>query len=462
MKVLHLMPPSERMLQGYIDMINENLDMKHHEFLMYSDCPQSQWSILLNSNATSYESLGKSTGQKYKRIKQKMIEADLILWHSFMPRRDLLMFAYRNRKLLKKTVWVSWGIDLYNWERTSHGLKSFVANHINRKCRESMLGINIVFETDKSVAKSQFGEEYNVFYAPYTIRTPIWHKMRCLMKEEDEEEIFEDEFVDVVAGEDNFFEDYVATMKEMSERCPDVKLNINLSDDMILRLIETSKESRLSSKNELEGIEGSLITDACSVTIESNKDNSDDSIKPLRVQIGHNAYMFNNHKSAMDSIRHFKEENLDILVPISYGGENHTTPKWYKDSIINYGKSNFGEKIKYITKLMPIIEYTEYLHTVDIAIFNAERQNGLGNILKLIYFGKKIYMNPRNPLYKYFSDLNIKIFNAETIREQTFDEFTDMSEVTYVGHEWIESHYLPQNTVVYWNKMIDDAIKAKK
>ena len=68
-------------------------------------------------------------------------------------------------------------------------------------------------------------------------------------------------------------------------------------------------------------------------------------------------------------------------------------------------------------------EYTNYLWSIDIAIFDADRQNALGNMLKLLYMGSKVYLSPDNPLYAFFLSKGIAVFDARTLSEASVEEF---------------------------------------
>ncbi len=396
MRYLHLIPPSLRMMKGNIAMIQQNLNKEEHFFLTYGECALSEVSLLLIDQVKGWEELGNNTNTCLRNLKKEMEKADYIFWHNFIPRRELLLFAFFNPGLLKKTIWVSWGIDLYNWKRNEKGLKNKVINYLNKKCREKMLAINVIFPTDIEIAQEQFGGKLKIFFAPYCLGEESWKVMEHLKSQQ--------------TGEEYYFpyEEYVG--------------NKNASSDPVTSLDESKKNLETAS---------------------------------IKIQIGHNAYQFNNHKQILDTLRRFNEENIKLFLPISYGGDNHTTKRWYKRALKDYGKDIFNDKIVFLDKLMSQNDYTGFIYFMDVLILNSERQNGLGNLLKYLYFGKKIYMNPDNPMYSYFNKQGIKIFSTKLLEIQTIKEIAEPFDSPKAA-QWINENFLPQNSAKRWKSIIEE------
>lgn len=55
-----------------------------------------------------------------------------------------------------------------------------------------------------------------------------------------------------------------------------------------------------------------------------------------------------------------------------------------------YGINLFGDNFILLTEFLSPEEYAKILANVDVAIFAHRRQQALGNILALIYIGKKV------------------------------------------------------------------------
>lgn len=116
-----------------------------------------------------------------------------------------------------------------------------------------------------------------------------------------------------------------------------------------------------------------------SPTLEHKISNND----CINIQIGHSCSKALNHIEVLHRLSRFKDENIRIYLPLSYGDEN------YGDLVEQKAKNIFGEKSICIRQLMPKSAYLDYLSTIDIAVFNTTRQIGLGNISPMLYMEKK-------------------------------------------------------------------------
>ncbi|MDX4036492.1 TDP-N-acetylfucosamine:lipid II N-acetylfucosaminyltransferase [Aliarcobacter skirrowii] len=136
---------------------------------------------------------------------------------------------------------------------------------------------------------------------------------------------------------------------------------------------------------------------------ESNKNNI------INIQLGNSATETNNHMEILDSLSKYKDKNIQIFVPLSYGD------KIYAKKVEIYGQKIFGNKFITITEFMPFEKYLKFLSTIDIAIFAHKRQQAMGNIITLLGLGKKVYLDPISTLNGVFEEYNIKVFNSDKI-----------------------------------------------
>ena len=143
----------------------------------------------------------------------------------------------------------------------------------------------------------------------------------------------------------------------------------------------------------------------------------------VRVLLGNSATSTNNHKEALDYLKAFKEEDMEIICPLSYGDNN------YAKEVDEYGKSLFGEKYRSVFDYLSPEEYSKLLNSVDIAVFNHNRQQATGNIEILSYLGKKIYISSDTTTWKHYVDRDKCIFfDSKRINEMTFSEFVEFSD----------------------------------
>ncbi|MGI2072219.1 TDP-N-acetylfucosamine:lipid II N-acetylfucosaminyltransferase [Shewanella baltica] len=127
----------------------------------------------------------------------------------------------------------------------------------------------------------------------------------------------------------------------------------------------------------------------------------------INIQVGNSADPSNNHIEALEKLLPFKDEDICIFVPLSYGS------KEYAKQVITQGKEWFGDKFKPLTEFMPFEEYLSFLGSIDIAIFNHKRQQAMGNTITLLGLGKTVYLRSDTSQWPFFETKGIKIGDVE-------------------------------------------------
>lgn len=145
----------------------------------------------------------------------------------------------------------------------------------------------------------------------------------------------------------------------------------------------------------------------------------------LIIQVGNSANPTNNHIEALKELKRFREENITIYAPLSYAGDES-----YVENVIEVGKKIFGDKFKPLTNFLPPDEYSAYLKNIDIAIFNNNRQQALGNIYALLYLNKKVYIRSDTTMWSHFEDrFGIKMNDFLEIKNMTFRQLKDKKNI---------------------------------
>lgn len=363
MKYLHILPPSKRMMETYIKMIRENFDLDEHHFYFIVKCPESEESLFEYKNV--YQMNGRGTIEKIFDFYKHLNEAEQIVWHGFLYPTRFMIFLYVFRKFLKKSIWIMWGIDLYNWKREENSIKDKIINHVNKVCKQTIPKVVALLCVDKEHFKKEFS---NSKAQVYTIPYPISKESFKIM--------------------DN--------LKEWKKR-------------------------------------------------ENGK---------IFIQVAHNAHQFNNHLEILEALKNYNEENIRLYIPFSYGNDWHSGKANYKNDVRKKADEYFGSKAIFLARLIDQQQYTKFLWNIDIAIFNSERQNALGNILKLLYMGNKVYLSPKSPLYSFFKDLGIEIFNTEDIKDISYEEFIEAPNQRK-AIEWIRDYYYPNAAAPKWRQLFD-------
>jgi dTDP-N-acetylfucosamine:lipid II N-acetylfucosaminyltransferase len=128
--------------------------------------------------------------------------------------------------------------------------------------------------------------------------------------------------------------------------------------------------------------------------------------KTVRFLIGNSASRTNNHLETFEKLKAYRGENIKLIVPLSYGGSHK-----HVEQVIEKGLRIFGDKFVPIRKYMDYQEYIDLLSTIDISIFNHDRQEAVGNTNLLISLGAKIYLRSETSQWKFYNDKNIKVFD---------------------------------------------------
>lgn len=141
-----------------------------------------------------------------------------------------------------------------------------------------------------------------------------------------------------------------------------------------------------------------------------------------RILIGNSATDTNNHAEVFGLLKKFIGQNIKLIVPLSYGNRQ------YRNKIIKIGNSIFGDKFVPIIEYMDKTDYVELLSKCDIAIFNNNRQQALGNINIMLSLGKKVYIREDTAMWDYFKTAQITVYNIADIGSATFMEFITANE----------------------------------
>ena len=126
----------------------------------------------------------------------------------------------------------------------------------------------------------------------------------------------------------------------------------------------------------------------------------------INIQIGNSANSSNNHTEIFDKLLPFKDKDIRIYAPLSYGDKAHAK------KVISKGKELFGDKFIALTDFMPFDQYLSFLGSIDIAIFNHRRQQAMGNTITLLGLGKTVFIRSDTTQWQLFKDKNIEVLNT--------------------------------------------------
>lgn len=135
----------------------------------------------------------------------------------------------------------------------------------------------------------------------------------------------------------------------------------------------------------------------------------------LNILMGNSADSSNNHLEAMERLLPYKEHEIRIIVPLSYGDQSHA------QKVIRQGRQWFGEKFVPITEFMSFEQYRDVLKSVDIAMFNHQRQQAMGNTITLLGMGKTVFMRSDQSHWQFLTSLDIRLKDIENFELQVID-----------------------------------------
>lgn len=139
---------------------------------------------------------------------------------------------------------------------------------------------------------------------------------------------------------------------------------------------------------------------------------------PINICLGNSATKTNNHLEILDSLQKYKNENIKIICPLSYGDKN------YADEVIAHGKKIFGNKFEPLTNYMSKEDYFTILSNCKIGVFNNNRQQGMGNINALLTMGVKVYIKSNTSMWEtYTKERGYILYNIDEISKTDFNEF---------------------------------------
>ena len=158
----------------------------------------------------------------------------------------------------------------------------------------------------------------------------------------------------------------------------------------------------------------------------------------ITIQLGNSADPTNNHFEILQKLSQYKGENIKIFAPLSYGN------KEYAEKVICYGKELFGQKFVSLTEFIPFEKYLEFLGEIDIAIFAHKRQQAMGNIITLLGLGKKVYIRSDISPWKFFKDIDVKVFDEADFQINTIDDQIKIKNIDKIRNYFSEENYYKQ------------------
>ena len=182
-------------------------------------------------------------------------------------------------------------------------------------------------------------------------------------------------------------------------------------------------------------------------------------LKPRKTK-GETINILVNHcsdKSSFDilsNLEKYKNENIKIYSGLAYTSVYQSLHM--KKDIIKYGKKLFGDKFVPVTQWMDKDEYMEFLKRFDVLILGMDRQQGIGNLRGSLLSGAKAFLNVNNPIYESLENIGLTIFDCNSIKDLTFEEFINLKERDRTKNREIFVKRSDENYIKdLWSKVFD-------
>lgn len=123
-----------------------------------------------------------------------------------------------------------------------------------------------------------------------------------------------------------------------------------------------------------------------------------------KILLGNSCAITNNHLDAFAYLKKLQVTSK-IICPLSYG--NFTNG----EVVEKKGNELFAANFEALKNYLPLEEYVKITTSCCVMIMNNRRQEAVGNILLGLYLGMRVFLNNKSPVYNYFKEQGIILFD---------------------------------------------------
>lgn len=134
------------------------------------------------------------------------------------------------------------------------------------------------------------------------------------------------------------------------------------------------------------------------------------------ILLGNSADPSNNHVELFIKLSKLNLGTKKVYVPLSYSGNEK-----YIKTILQKGQEILGDNFYPLTNFLSLEEYNAILNSCTTLLFNHTRQQGVGNIIAMLYYGKKVYLNEKSTVFKYYKSLGVKLFSSNQVNQESLN-----------------------------------------
>ena len=146
----------------------------------------------------------------------------------------------------------------------------------------------------------------------------------------------------------------------------------------------------------------------------------------INLVLGNSATETNCHFEALEMLKKYAEQRINLYLPLNYGFKGFEA---YADKVIQAAQEIFGEKnVIAVRERMTGDEYVDFLSRMDVAVFNNNRQQAMGNIAILIACGAKVYIRQDTTMWQSYQEKGYHLESVSQINEEGYDAFIHYDE----------------------------------
>lgn len=341
-------------MKKILEFLTKHFPKNEHVFVVWGRNPSRCITTMNTDGKMLYIDSVKKLSQYFRLVKQ----AKLILVHSLFSLRGMALLFIKPM-MLRKTIWILWGGDLYNyWLKEHHSLREKITEVVKSTIIKKIKGVACLVREDYEFLRTKYETSAHYFYIFYP--NPV---------------------------------------------------DFSLLDS-------TRNTASLASSGKKKCL------------------------------IGNSATETNRHLEILQALSKLKEQDFEIICPLSYGD------KRYAEKVVEVGQSMFGTRFIPLTQFLSPDEYAKILASVDTAIFNHNRQQGLGNILALLYLGKKVYIRSDVSTWKFFQRFGITVYDTrEFLQKPDSSIFNFDEQIGKRNSEVIAKEFSEEKAVELWRKI---------
>ncbi len=164
------------------------------------------------------------------------------------------------------------------------------------------------------------------------------------------------------------------------------------------------------------------------------------------IVIGHSARLTGNHMEILEKLSTITIDNK-IFIPLAHGDAD------YKNEVKKNGLQYFGNRVKFLEKELDQHSYFNRISVAGFAVFNFTMQEGLGNILFLLWNGAKVFLRQESTAYKQFKAWGIIVFSVDNdLTEFNLNQLLDDSGAK-ANRLILENMFCEDKVKEYWKPL---------